>query len=110
MAHIHTLVATSALLLASTASQATAPSCDITTTTTTTTTTTSTTLPQLCGDVDGNNKLQTSDSLQVLKAAVGQRTCALCVCDMDNNGKVATSDALVALKGAVGIAITARRR
>jgi hypothetical protein len=75
--------------------------------TTTTTTTTTTTLPaQLCGDFDDNGVLQTSDALNVLKASVGQKDCALCICDLDGNGVKSATDALVVLKTAVGIAIT----
>ena len=74
-----------------------------TTTTTSTTTTTTTTIPLgTCGDFDGNGSIQTSDSLNVLKASVGQKTCLLCVCDLDGNGVKAATDALVGLKTAVG--------
>jgi hypothetical protein len=72
-----------------------------------TTTTTTTTLPaQLCGDFDDNGTVQTSDALNVLKASVGQKACALCVCDLDGNGVQAATDALVALRTAVGVAVT----
>jgi hypothetical protein len=77
----------------------------ISTTTTTTTSTTTTTLPQLCGDFDDNGTIQTSDALNVLKASVGQKPCALCLCDLDGNGVKSATDALVCLKTAVGIAV-----
>ncbi len=73
--------------------------------TTTTTTTTTTTLAQGCGDFDNNGELQTSDALNVLKASVGQKVCALCVCDLDGNGVKAATDALVGLKSAVGVSV-----
>jgi len=73
------------------------------TTTTTTSTTTSTTMQdQLCGDFDGNDKVLTSDALNVLRASVGSVECAPCVCDIDGNGVTAATDALFALKYAVG--------
>jgi len=80
---------------------------DVTTTTTTTTTTssTTTTLPQLCGDFDGNGLLQTSDALNVLKASVGGKPCAFCICDLDGNGVKSATDALIALRSAVGIVL-----
>jgi hypothetical protein len=73
--------------------------------TTTTTSTTTTTLPQLCGDFDDNGSLQTSDALNVLKASVGQKPCALCLCDLDGNGSKSATDALIALKSAVGVSV-----
>jgi hypothetical protein len=78
---------------------------DISTTTTTTTSTTTTTLAQLCGDFDNNGTMQTSDALNVLKASVGQKPCALCVCDLDGNGSKAATDALLGLRSAVGLAV-----
>lgn len=41
------------------------------------------------------------DALQVLRAAVGTRTCFPCVCDADGNGTIASSDALKVLRFAV---------
>lgn len=82
----------------------------ITTTTTTTTTsssTTTTTLPaQACGDANNDTKLSTADALNILKAAVGQKACANCVCDIDNSGSITTVDALKVLKKSVGASIT----
>jgi hypothetical protein len=43
-----------------------------------------------------------SDALFALQAAVGARTCALCVCDVNDSGAVTASDALSVLKVAVG--------
>jgi len=77
-----------------------------TTTTTTSSTTTTTTLPQLCGDIDHNGVVQTSDALNVLRAGVGLKQCALCVCDVDGSGSIGASDGLTTLKKAVGLAIT----
>jgi hypothetical protein len=74
--------------------------------TTTTTTTTTTTLPlQLCGDFDDNGSVGATDALNVLKASVGQKECALCVCDLDGNGVKAATDALVCLRSAVGLLV-----
>jgi hypothetical protein len=79
--------------------------CTGTISTTTTTTTTTTLPPVVCGDFDGNGNVQTSDALNVLKASVGQKTCALCVCDLDGNGVKAATDALIDLKAAVGTSV-----
>lgn len=83
---------------------------DLTTTTTTTTTTSSTTTTTIpakaCGDFDGSGKLQTSDALAVLRAAVGQASCVLCLCDIDGGGTLGATDALLALKKAVGLTVT----
>jgi hypothetical protein len=74
-----------------------------TTTSSTTTSSTTTTLPHGgCGDFDNNGKIQTSDALNVLKAAVGQKACLLCLCDLDGSGSLGASDSLVTLKAAVG--------
>ena len=43
-----------------------------------------------------------SDALQVLRAAVGQQECRVCVCDVDGSGSVKASDALLTLRLAVG--------
>lgn len=74
-----------------------------TTTTTTEAPTTTTTLPTtLCGDYDGNGLVKSSDALGVLRAAVGQQDCPLCVCDVNANGTIAAGDALKVLQIAVG--------
>ncbi|MFN2427258.1 MAG: hypothetical protein ABR587_12515 [Candidatus Binatia bacterium] len=79
---------------------------DVTTTTTiTTSSTTTTTLPQLCGDFDGNGIVQVSDALNVLRASVGHKPCAFCICDLDGNGIKSAIDALIALRSAVGITL-----
>lgn len=73
----------------------------------TTTTTTTTTLPaQACGDANNDTKLSTADALNIMKAAVGQKACAKCVCDIDNSGTITTVDALKVLKKSVGASIT----
>lgn len=78
-----------------------------TTTTTTEAPTTTTTLPAtLCGDFDGNGSVKSSDALAVLRAAVGQQECPLCVCDVNANGSIAAGDALKVLQFAVGSDVT----
>jgi hypothetical protein len=84
------------------------PSATSTTTTTSTTTSlpvTSSTVPVggRCGFpvTDGENPAA-ADALATLRAAVGLRECALCVCDIDDSGKVTASDALAVLRAAVG--------
>jgi hypothetical protein len=76
-------------------------------TTTTTLSDTTTTLPTgegRCGfpATDGS-KPAASDALAALRAAVGIKPCALCVCDINSSGSVAASDALGILRAAVGI-------
>lgn len=44
---------------------------------------------------------KTGDCLYVLRAAVGQNACALCVCDTNGNLMLAASDALLCLKVAL---------
>lgn len=69
----------------------------------TTTTSTTTTIPAaLCGDVNGDGKVRSSDALATLKAAVGLSTCPLSVCDANGDGKVRSTDALRVLQFAVG--------
>lgn len=46
-----------------------------------------------------------SDALGILKVAVGNGTCELCVCDINGNGQIQAVDALAALRIAVGQAI-----
>ena len=77
----------------------------IATTTTSTSSTSTSTLPPapLCGDFDDNGKVQSADALAVLRTAVGQRTCDLCVCDVTGNGSINAGDALVVLKMAIGL-------
>jgi len=45
-----------------------------------------------------------TDALFVLKTAVQQFTCDLCVCDVNSSGSITASDALLVLKSAVGTA------
>jgi len=74
--------------------------------TTTMTTTTTSTLPSpLCGDVDGNGFVQTSDALGVLRASVGPKPCEHCACDLDGDGIKSATEALIALRSAVGISL-----
>lgn len=78
--------------------------------TTTTTVSTSTTLEcqdcDVCGDVNDDGFIRTSDALGTLKAAVGQVVCPLSLCDTNGNGLVQSSDALLVLRYAVGINVT----
>ncbi len=57
-----------------------------------------------CGDVNVSASLTASDSLLVLKAAVGSDDCPLlpCICDTNGNGTITASDALAVLRRAVG--------
>src|SRR6185503_16656551 len=56
-----------------------------------------------CGDPDGSHTLTASDSLTVLKGAVGQPVaCPECACDVNADGKKSAGDALAVLKMAVG--------
>jgi hypothetical protein len=76
------------------------------TTTTTLSEDTTTTLPSggRCGfPVTDGERPAASDALAALRAAVGIKTCALCVCDINSSGSVAASDALGILRAAVGI-------
>lgn len=66
------------------------------------TTTTTTVAPVLCGDANGDGTITATDALMGLTAAIGLRTCALCVCDIDGSGAVTATDALMVLKVAVG--------
>lgn len=83
------------------------PSPTGTTTTTVTSTsltvTTSTLVDGFCGQpTSTGDKPTASDALAILKAAVGLRTCALCICDVDDSGKVSAVDALATLRAVVG--------
>ena len=79
-----------------------------TVTTTTTLPDTTTTTLVLGGDrcgfpiTDGETP-STSDALAILKAAVGNAQCQLCICDINDSGSVGASDALGVLRAAVGI-------
>ncbi len=55
-----------------------------------------------CGDPVDPPGVASSDSLRVLRAAVGTSVCAYCVCDVDRSGAIVASDALTVLKNAVG--------
>lgn len=65
-------------------------------------TTTTTLPPVLCGDATGDGNLLSSDALRVLRVAVGQFECLLCVCDADGSGAVSAPDALRVLRFSVG--------
>jgi hypothetical protein len=47
-------------------------------------------------------KVVAADALAVLRAAVGTRSCDLCLCDVDNSGAISAADALRVLRAAVG--------
>jgi cysteine-rich repeat protein len=56
-----------------------------------------------CGDANGNGSIQSSDALQILRAAVGTPlVCAPQRCDTDNSGSITSSDALRVLRKSVG--------
>ncbi|MFT4571861.1 MAG: hypothetical protein ACI8TX_002743 [Hyphomicrobiaceae bacterium] len=80
----------------------------LSTTTTTTTTLTSVTsstllLGEICGvPVSGGESPKASDALFALQAAVGVRSCELCLCDANGSGALGASDALAILRAAVG--------
>lgn len=57
----------------------------------------------VCGDVNGNDAVQTSDALLVLRAAIGQPVpCPEERCDVDGDQTLRANDALRVLKRAVG--------
>jgi cysteine-rich repeat protein len=57
----------------------------------------------LCGDANGNDSVQASDALLVLRAATGQQvTCPVEFCDTDGDSMLRASDSLRVLKRAVG--------
>jgi hypothetical protein len=60
----------------------------------------------LCGDPDGDGQPRASDALFLLGAAVGVRTCDVCVCNVDasaGGAPVTGGDALRLLRSAVGL-------
>ncbi|RMD85336.1 MAG: hypothetical protein D6815_02100 [Candidatus Dadabacteria bacterium] len=72
--------------------------------TTTTTTTTTTTVPApVCGDADGNGRVDATDALLVLWAAVERLPCPPSRCDASGDGRLSASDALLVLRAAVGL-------
>lgn len=57
----------------------------------------------VCGDANGNDTIQSSDALLVLRAAIGERvSCPVQLCDVDGDDAVRASDSLRVLKRAVG--------
>jgi hypothetical protein len=58
----------------------------------------------VCGDPDRSGDVQTTDALLVLRAAVGEISCAPAQCDADRSGSLSAADALRVLRTAVGIA------
>jgi cysteine-rich repeat protein len=57
----------------------------------------------ICGDVNGNDRVSTSDALMVLRAAIGQLvSCPDSRCDADGDEVLRASDSLRILKRAVG--------
>ncbi len=65
--------------------------------------TTTTTLEEVvCGDADGDGKVEASDALAALKAAVGVGVCAFVRCDWNGDGSLTAPDALLILREAVG--------
>jgi Tol biopolymer transport system component len=59
-----------------------------------------------CADPVADASVKASDSLYILRTAVGSETCSLCVCDVDGSGAVTATDALVTLKAAVGQSVS----
>jgi len=47
-----------------------------------------------------------SDALFVLRSAVGQSSCELCICDVNGNGTTTASDSLAVLRKAVNLPVT----
>jgi hypothetical protein len=56
----------------------------------------------LCGDTVSPAGVSASDSLAVLRGAVGSGPCSECRCDVDHSGSVVANDALRVLRHAVG--------
>ena len=57
----------------------------------------------LCGDANGNDAVQSSDALLVLRAAIGQGIpCPVDLCDADGDQVLRASDSLRVLRRAVG--------
>src|SRR5205085_12292365 len=56
-----------------------------------------------CGQPQTTGSKPTAgDALSILHAAVGERSCAACICDVNGSQTVTATDALVTLKSAVG--------
>ena len=55
----------------------------------------------VCGDVDRNGQVTTSDALGVLRAASGIQPCLPCICDANESGSLTAMDALMTLRSAV---------
>lgn len=70
---------------------------------TSTSTTTTTLAPGNCGDANGSQTITAADALSALQAAVGSRSCELCLCDANGSGTIEASDALRVLRKAVGL-------
>jgi hypothetical protein len=71
----------------------------------TTTTTTMLVCERGCGDPVSDTTVgvvTASDALFLLRAAVGEHRCALCVCDVNDDGGITATDALLTLAVAVG--------
>ncbi|HYC55740.1 MAG TPA: PKD domain-containing protein [Candidatus Binatia bacterium] len=59
-----------------------------------------------CGQpLTAGNKPTASDALFVLRSAVGQSSCDLCVCDVNGNGSTTASDSLAVLRRAVNLPV-----
>jgi cysteine-rich repeat protein len=57
----------------------------------------------VCGDANGNDSVQSSDALLVLRAAIGQTiACPVTLCDADGDQVLRASDSLRILRRAVG--------
>ena len=67
------------------------------------TTTTTTEECPVCGDVNEDCEITSSDALAVLRAAVGIDQCELSVCDFSGDGNITALDALATLRAAVGL-------
>jgi hypothetical protein len=67
-----------------------------------TSTTTTTMLQPACGDPAFDEKVNASDALYALRAAVDLVQCELCLCDANDTGTVTATDALKVLQVAVG--------
>lgn len=55
-----------------------------------------------CGDPTDDGNLSAADALLVLRAAVGNDHCPICVCDIDATDEITAADALRLLRIAVG--------
>ena len=56
----------------------------------------------MCGDPNGNRVINITDSLMVLRSAIGVFPCAAQVCDVNGDGKENSSDGLILLRRSVG--------